>query len=36
MSDGKMIADGRTEDILYDKELLENYNLELPLCLQKH
>lgn len=36
MSDGKIIADGRTEDILYDKELLENYNLELPLCLQKH
>lgn len=36
MSDGKIIADGRTENILYDKELLENYNLELPLCLQKH
>lgn len=36
MSDGEIIADGRTEDILYDKELLENYNLELPLCLQKH
>ena len=35
MSDGKIIADGRTEDILYDKELLENYNLELPLCLQQ-
>lgn len=36
MSDGKIIADGRTADILYDKELLENHNLELPFCLQKH
>ena len=35
MSEGQIVADGKTEEILSDKELLENYNLELPLCLQK-
>lgn len=35
MADGRIVADDSTEKILRDKELLENYNLELPLCLQK-
>lgn len=35
MADGKIIADGKTEEILTNKELLEEYSLELPLCLQK-
>ena len=30
---GKVIADGRTEDILRDRELLEAHSLELPLSL---
>jgi cobalt/nickel transport system ATP-binding protein len=34
MSEGKIIADGLTKDILTDRELLENNGLELPLCLQ--
>lgn len=34
MSDGKIIKDGDTKDILRDKRLLEDNNLELPLCLQ--
>lgn len=33
LSDGKIAADGSVNDILYDKELLENDHLELPLCL---
>lgn len=33
LSDGKIAADGSINDILYDKELLENNHLELPLCL---
>lgn len=33
LSDGKIAADGSMNDILYDKELLENNHLELPLCL---
>lgn len=33
LSDGKIAADGSVNDILYDKELLENNHLELPLCL---
>lgn len=35
MAEGRIIADGKTEDILRDRELLEKHNLELPLCLQK-
>jgi len=34
MSDGKIIADGLTRDILTDKALLEANGLELPFCLQ--
>ncbi len=33
LSDGRIAADGSVNDILYDKELLENNHLELPLCL---
>lgn len=35
MKDGKIIKDGKTEEILYDKELLEFCHLELPLSIQK-
>ena len=35
MADGRIIADGKTEEILTNKELLEEYSLELPLCLQR-
>ena len=34
MSDGKIICDGSTKEILTDKELLEANGLELPFCLQ--
>jgi len=34
MSDGKIIADGETREILTDKALLEANGLELPFCLQ--
>ena len=34
MADGKIVADGKTEEILTNKELLEEYSLELPFCLQ--
>lgn len=34
MSDGKIIKDGNTKDILTDKKLLEANNLELPFCFQ--
>ena len=34
MSDGKIIADGQTREILTDKTLLEANGLELPFCLQ--
>lgn len=33
INDGKLIADGDTEDILQDRSLLEENGLELPLCL---
>lgn len=33
MAEGKIIRDGKTEDILRDGELLEAYGLELPLSL---
>ncbi|WP_195266418.1 ABC transporter ATP-binding protein [Clostridium sp. 1001275B_160808_H3] len=36
MSDGKIIKDGNTKDILTDKKLLEANNLELPFCLQEN
>ena len=35
MAEGKIIADGPTEEILSDKELLEANCLELPLSLQR-
>lgn len=34
LSDGKIIKDGNTKEILTDKKLLEANGLELPLCLQ--
>ena len=34
MADGKIIKDDKTEEILRDKELLEENGLELPLCMQ--
>ncbi len=34
MADGRIIREGTTELILRDKELLEAYNMELPLCLR--
>lgn len=33
LNDGKIIKDGRIEEILTDKKLLENNSLELPHCL---
>lgn len=35
ISKGQIIKDGKTEDILNDKELLENNGLELPLSLSR-
>lgn len=35
MGEGTIVADRKTEEILRDRELLEKYNLELPLCLQR-
>ncbi|MDO5575430.1 MAG: ABC transporter ATP-binding protein, partial [bacterium] len=35
LSEGKVAADGRTEDILSDEGLLEQNGLELPLSLYK-
>ena len=34
LSNGEIIRDGNTVDILSDKELLEAHGLELPLCMQ--
>lgn len=34
ITNGKIVADGLTKDILTDKMLLEENGLELPLCLQ--
>lgn len=34
MSDGRIVRDGATKEILTDKELLEANGLELPFCLQ--
>ena len=36
LSHGRIVADGDTETILYDKELLEANRMELPFCLQGH
>ena len=33
LSEGMIIKDGPVKELLYDKELLETYSLELPLCL---
>ena len=35
LADGQIVADGRTEEILKNKELLEKNGLELPLRLQR-
>lgn len=35
LSEGKIIKDGTASEILYDKELLEQYGLELPLSLSR-
>ncbi len=35
MSDGKIIRDGETKEILSDRKLLEDNGLELPLCMQR-
>lgn len=35
IKEGRVVADGRTEEILSDSQLLEENNLELPLSLQK-
>jgi len=34
LSDGKIVQDGSTKEILTDKELLEANGLELPYCMQ--
>lgn len=36
LSNGKIVADGKTEEILSDEKLLEENGLELPLCMQIH
>lgn len=35
MADGKIVRDGKTEEILQDEELLEAHGLELPLSIYK-
>lgn len=34
LSEGKVVCCGRTDEILKDRELLERYGMELPLCMQ--
>lgn len=34
LSNGKIVADGKTKDILTNQELLEANRMELPLCMQ--
>jgi cobalt/nickel transport system ATP-binding protein len=36
LSDGHFVADGPASDILYDRKLLEENHLELPLALMTH
>ena len=35
MSDGRVIKDAATREILTDEKLLVSAGLELPLCMQK-
>lgn len=35
LSEGKVVADGKTEEILSNQGLLEQNGLELPLCMQR-
>lgn len=35
MSNGEIVCDGLTKEILSDKELLEANGLELPLCMSR-
>lgn len=35
LSEGRLVADGKADEILRDKELLEAHHMELPLRLQK-
>lgn len=35
LSDGKIVCDGATKDVLTNRQVLEDHGLELPLCLQK-
>ena len=35
LSGGKIVADGKTEEILSNQKLLEENGLELPLCMQQ-
>lgn len=35
LSNGKIVCDGATKEILTNRQVLEKYGLELPLCLQK-
>lgn len=35
MAEGRIVCDGPTEEILSNKQLLEDVGLELPLCMQK-
>lgn len=36
VKEGMVVADGRTQDVLTNKKLLEENNLELPLSLQRY
>jgi cobalt/nickel transport system ATP-binding protein len=36
LTDGRIVADGKASEILYDRALLEANNLELPLALMTH
>jgi cobalt/nickel transport system ATP-binding protein len=36
LTDGRIVADGKASEILYDRGLLEANNLELPLALMTH
>lgn len=33
LNQGKLVADGSVQDILWNRKLLEKYNLELTFCL---
>lgn len=36
LSGGKIVADGPSSEILYDREMLESHSLELPLAVRTH